>query len=87
MLIRTKKHYISPFLEWNGKTLKMLKQTKTAFSKSLGCLKYNADWIGFDGSEVVNSIVEGLDVEHYKEKTMPSTVILFGNKSKQFGLW
>lgn len=80
MLIRTKKHYISPFLEWNQRTLKMLKQTKTAFSKSLGSLKYNADWIGYDPSEVAASIVERLDVENYKQKNLPSTVILFGTK-------
>ncbi|CAN5951089.1 unnamed protein product [Sphagnum jensenii] len=64
VLIRTKKHYISPFLEWNQRTLKMLKQTKTAFSKSLGSLKYNAE-IGYDPNEVASSIVEGLDVENY----------------------
>jgi hypothetical protein len=67
-------------LEWNQRTLKMLKQTKTAFSKSLGSLKYNADWIGYDPSEVAASIVERLDVENYKQKNLPSTVILFGTK-------
>lgn len=49
VLIKTKKHFISPFLEWSGKQLKLVKQTKTAFSKSLGCVKYQADYVGYDG--------------------------------------
>jgi hypothetical protein len=81
-LIKTKKHYVSPFLEWNNKVLKMLKQTKTAFSKSLGFLKYVADWIGYDTNEIVSSIVENLDVENYTRMEKPSTVIIFGNKRK-----
>jgi len=80
VLIRTKKHYVSPFLEWNQRTLKMLKQTKTAFSKSLGSLKYSADWVGYDPNEVATSIVQGLEVENYQQKKLPNSVILFGGK-------
>lgn len=83
MVIRTKKHYVSPFLEWNQRTLKMLKQTKTAFSKSLGMLKYNADWIGYDSNEAATRIVESLDIDNYQQKKMPNSVILFGGKRKQ----
>jgi hypothetical protein len=60
----------------------MLKQTKTAFSKSLGSLKYVADYVGYDTVEIASSIVENLDVEDYTDKEQPTSIIIFGNKRK-----
>ena len=52
-VLLTKRHYISPFIELKDKFLKLYKNTKTGFEKSLGATKHKFDWIGYDTSALV----------------------------------
>lgn len=55
--LTTKKHYVSPFLEFNGRTIRVLKQNRNSFEKCLGSIKYTMDLVSYDVKELASNAV------------------------------
>ena len=76
----TKKHYVSPFLEFKGDNgLKIYKNTKNGcFEKSLGALKFRLNEISYDMEKMVNKHAQIIS-ENLKNNAKTS-LIFFGAK-------
>jgi hypothetical protein len=78
-VLLTKKHYISPFIEVkDNRLIKLYKNTKNGFEKSLGATRHKFDSVGYDSDAVVQTAAELAKATI--EQGQSHSIVVYGSK-------